>query len=51
VLRPIVSGGEHTLTVPWPLKVLDEVPWLRRWPAQFLGLGVRPEHVRSPDSP
>jgi 2-polyprenyl-6-methoxyphenol hydroxylase-like FAD-dependent oxidoreductase len=51
VLKPTVSGGELTLTVPWPLKVLDEVPWLRRWPAQFLGLGVRPEHVRSPVSP
>jgi 2-polyprenyl-6-methoxyphenol hydroxylase-like FAD-dependent oxidoreductase len=51
VLRPVVSGVERTVSVPWPLKVLDEVPWLRRWPAQFLGLGVRPEHVRSPDSP
>jgi hypothetical protein len=30
---------------------LDAVPWLRRWPAQFLGLGVRPEHVRSPVNP
>jgi 2-polyprenyl-6-methoxyphenol hydroxylase-like FAD-dependent oxidoreductase len=52
VLKPTVSGGRvRALTVPWPLKVLDAVPWLRRWPAQFLGLGVRPEHVRSPVSP
>jgi 2-polyprenyl-6-methoxyphenol hydroxylase-like FAD-dependent oxidoreductase len=51
VLKPTVSGGERSLTVPWPLKMLDAVAWLRRWPAQFLGLGVRPEHVRSPDSP
>jgi 2-polyprenyl-6-methoxyphenol hydroxylase-like FAD-dependent oxidoreductase len=51
VLKPTVSGSERALTAPWPLKVLDEVPWLRRWPAQFLGLGVRPEHVRSPDTP
>jgi 2-polyprenyl-6-methoxyphenol hydroxylase-like FAD-dependent oxidoreductase len=51
VLKPTVSGGAHTLRVPWPLKMLDAVPWLRRWPAQFLGLGVRPEHVRSPDCP
>jgi 2-polyprenyl-6-methoxyphenol hydroxylase-like FAD-dependent oxidoreductase len=51
VLKPTVSGGVHTLRVPWPLKILDAVPWLRRWPAQFLGLGVRPEHVRSPDCP
>jgi len=58
VLRPVVSGGsggsggaKRTLKVPWALKVLDTNAWLRRWPAQILGLGVRPEHVRSPDSP
>jgi 2-polyprenyl-6-methoxyphenol hydroxylase-like FAD-dependent oxidoreductase len=52
VLKPTVSGGGgRTLTVPWPLKILDANAWLRRWPAQFLGLGVRPEHVRSPEIP
>jgi 2-polyprenyl-6-methoxyphenol hydroxylase-like FAD-dependent oxidoreductase len=51
VLKPTVSGAKRKLTVPWPLKVLDANAWLRRWPAQILGLGVRPEHVRSPDSP
>jgi 2-polyprenyl-6-methoxyphenol hydroxylase-like FAD-dependent oxidoreductase len=51
VLKPTVSGGARSLRVPWPLKMLDAVPWLRRWPAQFLGFGVRPEHVRSPDCP
>jgi len=52
VLKPTVSGGDGgTLTVPWFLKVLDANAWLRRWPAQFLGLGVRPEHVRSPECP
>ena len=51
VLKPVVSGAERTLKVPWPMKVLDGNAWLRRWPAQFLGMGVRPEHVHSPDSP
>jgi 2-polyprenyl-6-methoxyphenol hydroxylase-like FAD-dependent oxidoreductase len=51
VLKPAVSGARRELTVPWPLKLLDANAWLRRWPAQILGLGVRPEHVRSPDSP
>jgi 2-polyprenyl-6-methoxyphenol hydroxylase-like FAD-dependent oxidoreductase len=51
VLKPVVSGGERKLTVPWPLKALDANPWLRRWPAQVLGLGVRPEHVNSPRCP
>jgi 2-polyprenyl-6-methoxyphenol hydroxylase-like FAD-dependent oxidoreductase len=53
VLKPRISGEsgpKRPLTVPWPLKVLDRHAWLRRWPAQILGLGVRPEHVRSPVS-
>jgi len=33
---------------PWPLYVLDRWGWLRQWPARFLGVGVRPEHVRTP---
>ena len=51
VLKPAVSGARRSLKVPWPLKLLDSYASLRRWPAQFLGLGVRPEHVHSPDSP
>jgi 2-polyprenyl-6-methoxyphenol hydroxylase-like FAD-dependent oxidoreductase len=53
VLKPVVSAGGdgRTLKAPWPVKVLDASAWMRRWPAQILGLGVRPEHVRSPDEP
>jgi 2-polyprenyl-6-methoxyphenol hydroxylase-like FAD-dependent oxidoreductase len=54
VLKPMIAGGEsgpkRRLTVPWPMKMLNRYAWLRRWPAQILGLGVRPEHVRSPVS-
>jgi 2-polyprenyl-6-methoxyphenol hydroxylase-like FAD-dependent oxidoreductase len=35
--------------LPLPLKLLQEFPWLRRIPARMLGMGVRPEHVRTPD--
>jgi len=49
VLKPAVSGAaKRNLTAPWVVKMLDGNAWLRRWPAQILGLGVRPEHVRSP---
>jgi 2-polyprenyl-6-methoxyphenol hydroxylase-like FAD-dependent oxidoreductase len=51
LLKPTVLGGDRRLTVPWPLKALDASAWLRRWPAQILGLGVRPEHVSSPNCP
>jgi 2-polyprenyl-6-methoxyphenol hydroxylase-like FAD-dependent oxidoreductase len=48
VLKPVVSGQKDALKAPWVVKLLDRIPWLQRWPAQFIGLGVRPEHVRSP---
>ncbi len=50
VLKPAISGARRSLTIPLPLKLLDANDWLRRWPAQILGVGVRPEHVRSPES-
>ncbi|HEY6451158.1 MAG TPA: FAD-dependent oxidoreductase [Steroidobacteraceae bacterium] len=55
VLTPLVSGrqqsGERAVKVPWIVKRLDANAWLRRWPAQLLGVGVRAEHVRSPEAP
>jgi 2-polyprenyl-6-methoxyphenol hydroxylase-like FAD-dependent oxidoreductase len=50
ILKPRVSGSGAELKIPWPLKVLNASAWARRWPAQFLGVGVRPEHVRSPQN-
>jgi 2-polyprenyl-6-methoxyphenol hydroxylase-like FAD-dependent oxidoreductase len=35
---------------PLALRALDAVPLLQRVPARILGLGVRREHIRSPDS-
>ena len=48
VLQPVVAGTVSELKVPWAVRMLDRSAWLRRWPGQFLGFGVRPEHVRSP---
>lgn len=39
-------GGK--LPLPWPLKLLRRFPRLRRLPARLIGIGVRPEHVRTP---
>jgi 2-polyprenyl-6-methoxyphenol hydroxylase-like FAD-dependent oxidoreductase len=33
---------------PWFVRLLNAVPPLRRLPAQFIGVGVRPEHIASP---
>jgi 2-polyprenyl-6-methoxyphenol hydroxylase-like FAD-dependent oxidoreductase len=49
VLTPVISTAPRVLRVPLPLQIIDRYPPLRRWPAQLLGVGVRPEHVCSPE--
>lgn len=44
-----VLGSQDQLTVPLPLKLLQRWPFLRRIPARLIGIGVRPEHVKTPD--
>jgi 2-polyprenyl-6-methoxyphenol hydroxylase-like FAD-dependent oxidoreductase len=45
VLGPVITSAPRALKVPLPMKLLNRSPRLRRWPAQLLGVGVRPEHV------
>ena len=47
VLAPNIRS-QVTPRPPLPLYLLDRWKWLRQWPARFIGIGVRPEHVRSP---
>ena len=51
VLKPRVSGQVRGSGAPWLMVLLNVIPWLRQWPARLLGVGVRPERVRSPDEP
>jgi 2-polyprenyl-6-methoxyphenol hydroxylase-like FAD-dependent oxidoreductase len=44
-----VLGSAKPLSLPWPLKLLRRWPVLRRLPARIVGVGFRPEHVRTPD--
>jgi len=48
VLVPVMSGANAELQVPLPMRVLTAVPVLQRLFARLVGMGVRPEHVRSP---
>jgi hypothetical protein len=48
VLVPVMSGANADLQVPLPMRVLTAVPVLQRLFARLVGMGVRPEHIRSP---
>ncbi len=45
-----VLGDAKPLTLPWILKLLRRWPILRRIPARLIGVGFRPEHVRTPEA-
>jgi 2-polyprenyl-6-methoxyphenol hydroxylase-like FAD-dependent oxidoreductase len=36
-------------TPPWPVRLIGRCPFLQRLSARLVGLGVRPEHVQTPD--
>ena len=42
-----VLAGDGPLVPPWPLQLIARFPVLRRIPARLIGLGFRPEHVRT----
>lgn len=48
IIDPVLNGSPPR--VGWPLDVLQMWPWLQRLPARAIGLGVRPEHIRSPQA-
>jgi 2-polyprenyl-6-methoxyphenol hydroxylase-like FAD-dependent oxidoreductase len=45
VIAPTLQGGP--LKVPLLIRLVDAVPWLQGLTARLIGVGVRPEHVRS----
>ena len=49
VLNPVLKSAARPKP-PWPVKLLNWFPLLQRLPARIIGLGVRPEHVRTPQA-
>jgi 2-polyprenyl-6-methoxyphenol hydroxylase-like FAD-dependent oxidoreductase len=39
-----------TPSLPWPVKLFNLFPVLRRLPARLVGMGIRPEHIHTPDT-
>ena len=44
------SWGPSAEGAPWPIRLLDRLPLLQRIPARLVGLGVRREHIHSPNA-
>jgi len=42
-----VLGSSKPLSLPWILKLMRRWPFLRRIPARLIGIGFRPEHVKT----
>ena len=46
-----VIGSDAPINAPFAVRLFNWIPWLRRIPARLVGIGVRPEHVRTPVRP
>jgi len=46
----IVLGNVPINRPPFLIRLMQRFPILQRVPARLVGLGFRPEHVRSPDA-
>jgi 2-polyprenyl-6-methoxyphenol hydroxylase-like FAD-dependent oxidoreductase len=49
LLQPVLSGGAEDRSAPLAMRLLDRFARLRRIPGRAIGLGIRREHVRSPE--
>ena len=49
VLSAVLASKQRP-SAPLPVKMFNWFPVLRRIPARVVGLGVRPEHIRTPEA-
>lgn len=50
VIRAVLTHGDRLRRPPWPVRLLNHCPILRRVPGRMIGLGIRRERVRSPNA-
>jgi 2-polyprenyl-6-methoxyphenol hydroxylase-like FAD-dependent oxidoreductase len=48
VIAAVLDTDRAITRAPWPVRMLNRFPLLRRIPGRIIGLGVRREHVHSP---
>ena len=51
IIGRLLQSGDPIRKAPLIIRLLDRFPLLRRIPGRIIGLGVRRERVRSPNSP
>jgi 2-polyprenyl-6-methoxyphenol hydroxylase-like FAD-dependent oxidoreductase len=51
IISVALKPGGQPLRAPLFVRIINAVPWLQGITARFVGLGVRPEHVRSAAAP
>ena len=49
VLNPVLKSSARP-TPPWPVRLVNWFPVLQRLPARIIGIGVRPEHIETPEA-
>jgi 2-polyprenyl-6-methoxyphenol hydroxylase-like FAD-dependent oxidoreductase len=50
LIDPLLDSTKP-VEAPWIMKLFNWFPFLRRIPARIVGIGVRPEHVRTAEAP
>jgi 2-polyprenyl-6-methoxyphenol hydroxylase-like FAD-dependent oxidoreductase len=48
LVEPTLRGQVDFTKLPFAVRLLNDYPVLRRIPARLMGIGLRPEHVKSP---
>jgi 2-polyprenyl-6-methoxyphenol hydroxylase-like FAD-dependent oxidoreductase len=48
VVEPMLKGQVTFAKLPLAVRLLNDYPVLRRIPARLIGMGLRPEHVKTP---
>lgn len=49
IISRALAPGNQPLTPPLVMRIVSAFPWLQGLTARILGIGVRPEHVQSPE--
>jgi 2-polyprenyl-6-methoxyphenol hydroxylase-like FAD-dependent oxidoreductase len=50
IISAALKPGDRPMRAPLLARIISAVPWLQGVTARFIGLGVRPEHVHSPET-